>query len=1221
MPDGTVLYFKLANGVYTNAGTNAKITEQSGEYTLKDGEINYTYNSSGVLTKIQHLDFEFIDVIRTASSIVYQYSNDTKWTVSLDSSGKPTQIIDAKGNSVTYEYTNGNLTKFTNQAGAEIAYAYENNRLSKSDGDSIAYTSDGKIAEITGQNGAVQTYNYITSENKIVITNTAEQSVEYEYNEFLQYTKFTDEQGNVTEYDYDENGRVKSEEIDGARTEYTYDSRGNIATVTRDGSTSECSYDAENRLWREKTPGIADDPETAENESTPDEFTYYIYESGLLKAVRKSSMNFAEYLDLTTAWSTVDFINSISYGEDYSYNSKGVPTEIISCDRKDGAAVTDKNHTTTGFAYADDGLNITTTTTFIDADGVTTVQTDTSEYIGFYLKETSVAQIGTAPQTVSGRISDLTGNTLKEWTDSDTTRYVYDNQGRLVQEIGPEKYEAADDELFITGLYMNTNVGTRYVYDNVTGNLTQKTNVYDMVTAFDYDAFGNLKTQEFRDYTQNYKAWGGLEKVSIGAQTLVENTYQADTQHLLQNQAYGNGQAISYVYDEKGNITAIKYDAVTAFEYTYDYTDDANKLVEKKDYTSNIVTKYVKINDADAVQIFTMDANGNATINKLHEYYTLDRTENVTNSAGTEEEKSYGEFIESIGNTSFTTYYKDSRDIIPLSGSGAIHRDYTKRDDGALLTNNITLADGASLVNTALTYNSDSLVTSYANAMGSVNKNYEYTYDSNKNITEIKENGAVIQSYVYDSWGQLIRENDARANKTYVYNYDSFGNLLSKNTYDYTTGELGAVTDTDTCTYGDANWTDLLTEFNGQSIVYDQIGNPTEYLGWDMTWQAGRQLASASKPDTAVSYKYDDSGIRTSKTVNGVETRYTTIDGRITSQTTGNDLLYFYYDSDNSLFGFDYNGNKYLYVKNLQGDIVGIVDNTGALVVEYAYDAWGKTISQTGTLAEVNPFRYRGYYWDSETQLYYLQSRYYDSLTKRFINADDPALLDQLMSADEVLGSNLFAYCNNDPVNMSDSEGDFPGANLVVGAVIGAVLGAVGYLVGIVFSNILSGKSPFYNFGNQISGKGIAIAILFGALDGAIAVSSISAIWGRVAGAVSSGIQAAVSGEGAFEIVLSVIIGAVFSGAGAGNKTLQKFNFNRASSALKKLDKKGIKHVISEISKAIKYAIKSNKTLYGMVGKKVFRQTPKSLLATFGLAGLQASLSSAKKKLASLFGW
>jgi RHS repeat-associated protein len=89
-----------------------------------------------------------------------------------------------------------------------------------------------------------------------------------------------------------------------------------------------------------------------------------------------------------------------------------------------------------------------------------------------------------------------------------------------------------------------------------------------------------------------------------------------------------------------------------------------------------------------------------------------------------------------------------------------------------------------------------------------------------------------------------------------------------------------------------------------------------------------------------------------------------------------------------SLLGFDYNGAKYIYVKNLQGDIVGIVDNTGALVVEYAYDAWGGLISATGALAEVNPFRYRGYYYDVETGLYYCQSRYYDPAVKRWIDND-----------------------------------------------------------------------------------------------------------------------------------------------------------------------------------------------------------------------------------------
>jgi RHS repeat-associated protein len=262
-------------------------------------------------------------------------------------------------------------------------------------------------------------------------------------------------------------------------------------------------------------------------------------------------------------------------------------------------------------------------------------------------------------------------------------------------------------------------------------------------------------------------------------------------------------------------------------------------------------------------------------------------------------------------------------------------------------------------------------------------------------------------------------------------------------------------------------------------------------------------------------------------------------------------------------------------------------------------------------------FGYRGYQYDKETGLYYCQSRYYNSNLGRWLSADDVAIAQ--LSIGEVLGANLYAYCSNNPVNDSDPQGDFPGANILIGAIIGAVLGVVGYLVGIIFSNILSNKSPFYNFTSQINAKDLIIAVLFGALDGAIAATSISAIWGRIAGAVSSGIQSALSGGGAVEIVLSVIIGAVFSGAGAGNKVLKKFNFNRTSSALKKLDSKGISYVTKEISSAFKYAVKSNKKLYKLVGGKILSSTPKQLLSTFGLAGTQSAMSAIKKKIAFWF--
>ena len=92
------------------------------------------------------------------------------------------------------------------------------------------------------------------------------------------------------------------------------------------------------------------------------------------------------------------------------------------------------------------------------------------------------------------------------------------------------------------------------------------------------------------------------------------------------------------------------------------------------------------------------------------------------------------------------------------------------------------------------------------------------------------------------------------------------------------------------------------------------------------------------------------------------------------------------------LFAMEYAGARYFYQKNLQGDIIGLIDSTGMEVVTYTYDTWGKLLSKTdgsgNGLVEKNPFRYRGYYYDAEVGLYWLQSRYYDSETRRFVNAD-----------------------------------------------------------------------------------------------------------------------------------------------------------------------------------------------------------------------------------------
>ncbi|HBL84589.1 MAG TPA: hypothetical protein DDZ99_06745, partial [Clostridiales bacterium] len=229
------------------------------------------------------------------------------------------------------------------------------------------------------------------------------------------------------------------------------------------------------------------------------------------------------------------------------------------------------------------------------------------------------------------------------------------------------------------------------------------------------------------------------------------------------------------------------------------------------------------------------------------------------------------------------------------------------------------------------------------------------------------------------------------------------------------------------------NWGDLLTSYNGTSISYDAIGNPTNWRNISgLTWQ-GRELSNFYDTgyNTEHQYKYNENGIRTNKYIEyWVDGGYTNtsyvLDGsKILKETrTGNQnlTLYYYYDSFSSVAYFNYNGTNYYYGKNYQGDVKYIYDSSGQIVVEYSYDSWGNIISTTGSLAStigiINPFRYSSYYFDTETGFYYLNSRYYDPNTGRFINSDGMIGANQ-----DLLSYNLFAYCSNNPANYDDPSG------------------------------------------------------------------------------------------------------------------------------------------------------------------------------------------------------
>ena len=362
-----------------------------------------------------------------------------------------------------------------------------------------------------------------------------------------------------------------------------------------------------------------------------------------------------------------------------------------------------------------------------------------------------------------------------------------------------------------------------------------------------------------------------------------------------------------------------------------------------------------------------------------------------------------------------------------------------------------------------------------------------HEYDSKGNLTHVYEDNAdTIREYHYDDTNQLIFERNETQSASYT--YDAGGNITSKTENNVTTEWL----------YEDEQWKDLLTSFDGQTITYDEIGNPLTYRdGMSFAWEKGRQLKQVTKADETVSYQYNSSGLRTQKISSQYGTTVFILEGDcILSSTNGAETIYFYYDENNRAIAMRVNDTMYAFEHNAYGDVVGIFDTEGNLMVKYSYNAWGvpiEIVDGNGTdvsrdrthVANKNPYRYRGYYYDVETGLYYLKTRYYDPITCRFINADS-----YLQTAQGFYDKNVFSYCENDPVNRVDTEGDFWLLG-VIGAAVGAIVGGVSKVV----ANACTGR-PLQ--------EGIIGAAVGGAVSGAIVATTGNTALASYAGSAAS---------------------------------------------------------------------------------------------------------------------
>ena len=605
------------------------------------------------------------------------------------------------------------------------------------------------------------------------------------------------------------------------------------------------------------------------------------------------------------------------------------------------------------------------------------------------------------PQIVSGTAYQHNGNHILSQTDArgktvthdidentDLTRAVTDPNGQQVQYA----YDSARRVTQVSASAGGKQYKNAYAYEN------------DRLKTVSHNTDGSAANDV--TYRFAYDAVGRPTETHVGSRLLSRNVYNADG--TLQKVTYGNSSAASaqevmYGYDDFRRLKDVRFGGDTAPRYEYAYNARGGVAWVRNNRLNTIARSDYDFGGRPRSMV-TQDASGANVYTARVDYDTCGRLARFAEQVGA----SRAAYETTFG------YDREDRPTVLTYGSSASRTENAYDGLGRLSTRKVYVNGSAYTTAYAYAPGAESgQTTALVQEITQPGENHSYAYDNVGNIVSAARNG-VTTTYAYDALGQLIRVNDPN-DGTWTYEYDCGGNILNKKQYAYTTGTLGTVQQIVSYAYGDADWKDKLTRYNGVDIAYDAIGNPIQDGVWTYTWENGRQLRRMACDATIAEFVYNADGLRVQKTVNGVATNYTLHGKNIVHMTKGNAELHFWYDAQNRPAIVEFNGMKYGYLYNLQGDVIGLIDSANTEVVKYTYDAWGKPLSVTGSLANTigyyNPFRYRGYVYDVETGLYYLRSRYYNPSWGRFVNADT------------LFNNNLYSYCNNRPAIMADSKG------------------------------------------------------------------------------------------------------------------------------------------------------------------------------------------------------
>lgn len=618
---------------------------------------------------------------------------------------------------------------------------------------------------------------------------------------------------------------------------------------------------------------------------------------------------------------------------------------------------------------------------------------------------------------------------FKEYVDNDDFDFYFEGNSYLeCLEVGYAFDQTTKKQVDGLG---NT---VQYIVDDITNLLKETVDPCGIKTVYKYNDLNQLIEieKEEKHVYYEYNEQGKMEKIISGnkkygfmydeflnvSKVLLNNnvlfSYEYDfISNNLIKQKYANGDSINYYYDVSNNVTKIEFDSENNESHVVEYFyDNFNRIAR------------VKCDDRECS--ISYDLLNRKTM------YNIDEVVSIVHAYNSDELLVDSKYEYKNHKNDVTYTYDDANTLVKstmnINGTNSGEFSYEYDHLGRMKKSFIN----SQIVNSIEYYSNGYKSTSLIKQEVLFGKEYDYIYNKYSNLEEVYCEGILVKNYKYDKFERLIKEVDYKNGVEKKYEYDLEGNIL--NVIEKSI-DNGKIIHTDKYVYSDEQ-DDLLVAFNDVAIEYDQMGNPIKIGDSLLAWEYGKKLASYNLGNDEIKYKYDYNGNRIEKNINGTKTKYYYDGNKLIAEDRNGNVLTYLYDGNSGLLGFTYLNYVYYYEKNKSDDIVGILDSNLNKIVTYEYDSWGKLISIKDKdnnevtskyhIGSINPFRYRCYYYDSDLEMYYLKNRMYNSVWRRFINAD--GIINAEQSID---GYNFYSYVSNDPINNFDVDGNFSFKNAI----------------------------------------------------------------------------------------------------------------------------------------------------------------------------------------------